>query len=186
MTRAAEHREDGGTRRDLAWARFWLAFFAAALVVSGLTAIFVRDELRLLSPLFDGGSASHHLWPSLADWLASVRRGVEASYDEYPFLAYGYDWLAFGHFVAAVPFLMAIREPRRHVWVVTFGMIACVAVVPFALIMGEVRGIPLYWRGIDALFGILGVGVLLELRRRLKRLGCPQAEAGRQTPGGPL
>ena len=35
-------------------------------------------------------------------------------------------------------------------------MIACVAVVPWALALGELRGIPLGWRMIDALFGVVG------------------------------
>ena len=60
-----------------------------------------------------------------------------------PFLGYGTDWLAFGHFVIAIVFIGPLRDPVKTVWVVEFGMIACVLVVPFALVMGGVRGIPL-------------------------------------------
>jgi hypothetical protein len=35
-------------------------------------------------------------------------------------------------------------------------MIACGLVVPWALILGEVRGIPVYWRLIDCSFGVGG------------------------------
>jgi hypothetical protein len=36
-------------------------------------------------------------------------------------------------------------------------MIACALVPPWALVFGEVRGIPLWWRAIDAAFGIVGL-----------------------------
>jgi hypothetical protein len=46
----------------------------------------------------------------MAAWLALVFQAIEETYEKYPFLAYGYDWLAFGHFIISIPFLMAIRE----------------------------------------------------------------------------
>ena len=55
--------------------------------------------------------------------------------------------------------------------VVEFGMIACVLVLPLALICGPLRGIPLFWRLIDCSFGIVGIvplwfarGATLEMR----------------------
>jgi hypothetical protein len=35
-------------------------------------------------------------------------------------------------------------------------MIACVLVIPFALVFGAVRGIPFWWRLIDCSFGVFG------------------------------
>lgn len=92
----------------------------------------------------------------------------------YPFIPYGFDWLAFGHLVIAVAFVGPLRDPVRNVWVIHFGMIACLMVVPFALLMGPLRGIPFGWRLIDCLFGIGGLLPLwLCLRdvRALERLG---------------
>ena len=53
-------------------------------------------------------------------------------------------------------FLWALKDPVRYSGLFTFGMIACIAIVPFALLMGEVRQIPFGWRLIDCSFGIFG------------------------------
>jgi hypothetical protein len=158
------------TLPPLTHARIWLVLFSTALIASGMTAIFAREGLRLLSPLFAQGSLLHTLWPSMSEWLSLVYLAVEELYDKYPFLAYGYDWLAFGHFIIAIPFLMAIRDPLRHSWVITYGISACLAVLPFAIVFGALRGIPLFWRGVDTLFGIGGLVVLLVLRSQLRAL----------------
>ena len=158
------------TTRALTHARIWLILFSTALIGSGLTAIFAREGLQLLSPLFSQGSILHTLWPSMSEWLSLVYQAVEELYDKYPFLAYGYDWLAFGHFIISIPFLMAVRDPLRHSWVITYGISACLAVLPFAIIFGAIREIPLFWRGVDTLFGIGGLAVLLVLRRQFRAL----------------
>ena len=158
------------TTRTLTYIRFWLIFFSAALIISGLTAIFAREGLHLFGPFFAQGSILHTLWPSMAAWLSLVRQAIDETYDKYPFLAYGYDWLAFGHFIIAIPFIMAVRDPRRYSWVITYGISACLAVLPFAIVFGAIRGIPLFWRVVDTLFGIGGIFVLLVLRRQLKNL----------------
>ena len=46
-------------------------------------------------------------------------------------------------------------------------MIACVLVIPLALICGAVRGIPFWWRMIDCSFGILGVIPLAIVRQMI-------------------
>jgi hypothetical protein len=55
-----------------------------------------------------------------------------------------------------VAFVGALRDPVRNRWLYQFGMIICVAVPLWALVFGQVRGIPLWWRLIDASFGIVG------------------------------
>jgi hypothetical protein len=75
---------------------------------------------------------------------------------QFPFLYYGTDWLAFGHFVIAIAFIGALRDPVRNCWLYTFGMISCALVIPYALIFGGLRGIPLWWRLIDCSFGVFG------------------------------
>lgn len=165
--------------RALTLTRIWLFLFSAALIASGMTAIFAREGLRFLSPLFAQGSALDAAWPSMSDWLSLVHQAVEETYSRYPFIAYGFDWLAFGHFIISIPFIMAIRDPVRHSWVITFGMAACIAVLPFAILFGAISGIPLFWRVLDSLFGIGGLIVLLVLRSQLRGL----ARAGSAAPG---
>jgi hypothetical protein len=132
------------TSPTLTHVKIWLVFFSAALITSGVTAIFAREELRFLSPLFAQGSTLHIFWPSMAEWLSQVYQAIEETYDKYPFLAYGYDWLAFGHFIIAIPFIMAVGDPRRYSWVITYGIAACLAVIPFAIVFGAIRGIPFF------------------------------------------
>ena len=82
----------------------------------------------------------------------------------------------------AVAFWGPLRDPVRNVWVVQFGMIACAAIVPLAVICGPIRGIPPWWTLIDISFGVLGIIPLLvayRLIRRLEResaLPSPQAD----------
>jgi hypothetical protein len=65
--------------------------------------------------------------------------------------------LAFAHLTIAVAFIGPIRDPVKNVWVIQFGMIACVMVIPLAVICGALRGIPWYWRLIDCSFGVFGL-----------------------------
>ena len=70
---------------------------------------------------------------------------------------YGYDWLAFAYFILAILFIGHIQYPVKNKWVIQFGMIACVLIIPFAMVAGYFRGIPIGWRLIDCSFGILGL-----------------------------
>jgi len=129
----------------------WL--FIAGLFLSGATAIPLQAELEMAAK-FVGAGAVH---PSgFASWILKVRTALDSTYSAYPFMAYGTDWLAFGHFVIAIAFVGALRDPVRNRWLYLFGMIACVLVIPYAMICGAVRGIPFYWRLIDCSFGIIG------------------------------
>ena len=103
-------------------------------------------------------------------WVVRVRDGLNDTYAKYPFIAYGTDWLAFGHLMIAVVFVGALRDPKRNVWLFDFGIIACVLVVPFALIFGGVRGIPFYWRLIDCSFGVFGIIPIWLCRKWVREL----------------
>jgi hypothetical protein len=85
---------------------------------------------------------------------------------------YGTDWLAFGHLMIAIAFIGPLRDPVRNIWVVEFGMIACVLVIPAALICGFVRGIPFFWRLIDCSFGVFGIVPLYLAWRLIRRAGA--------------
>lgn len=150
--------------------RLILIFFMLALAASGLTAIPLRWELSLLDRLAGPGSAPGTWMPWLGEWIGRVNAGVQNGYGEYPFLAYGTDWLAFGHIVIAISFIGAIKDPVRNRWVIEYGMIACILIIPWVLIFGTLRGIPLLWGLIDMSFGIFGILPLWLARRETLRL----------------
>ena len=140
--------------------RRWLIFFIVALIVSGASAIPAESELAFATRLIPLGTV-------VGDWLDKVYLSVLHQNRHYPFLAYGYDWLAFAHFVLAILFIGPLKDPVRNKWVIEFGMIACLLVIPFALIAGYMRGLPLWWRLVDCSFGLAG---LVPLRIVLHRI----------------
>ncbi|MEU3403773.1 hypothetical protein ABZ766_07425 [Streptomyces sp. NPDC006670] len=146
--------------------RAWLALFLVCLVLSGLTAFPLVTEVHWLNAL-----VSH-------DWLRRVGAGLDRADAEYPFLLYGTDWLAFAHLVIAVFFYGVHRDPVRNIWIVEAGMVACVGIIPLALICGPIRGLPFGWSLIDMSFGVFGILPLLVLRRLIKRLETLQEAEG--------
>jgi len=150
--------------------RFLLIFFILALAAAGLTAIPLKWELDLLNQLLGTKSFMVKLWPSLAEWISHVNDSVQGGYGRYPLLAYGTDWLAFAHVVIAVAFIGPLRDPVRNIWVVEFGMIACALIIPWALIFGVVRDIPVFWTLIDISFGVFGIIPLWFVRRDILRI----------------
>ena len=145
-----------------------LLLFIAGLVLSGVTAFPLLHELRLLSHLLGADTAAHA--NGLTFWILTVRDGLEDTYAHYPWIAYGTDWLAFGHLVIAGFFIGPLIHPASSRATLYTGIVACVAVIPLALICGPIRGIPLYWRLIDCSFGVIGVVPLLYCLALLKRL----------------
>jgi hypothetical protein len=152
--------------------RLLLLFFIAALAVSGLTAFPLVWEVELLQRFLGTGTFMEQLWPALAQWIALVKRGLIETNDKYPFVLYGMDWLAFAHLMIAVAFLGPLRDPVRNIWVVEFGMIACLMIIPLALIFGPLRGIPPFWLVLDCSFGVVGIVPLWLARRDILRLAA--------------
>jgi hypothetical protein len=148
-----------------------LAFFMVALVASGLTAIPLEWELDVLArALGIAEGTSPDGYSGLTHWIATVRQGLHETYARYPFVAYGTDWLAFAHVVLGILFIGPLVDPVRNRWVITFSMIACGLVVPWALVFSYMRGIPLFWSLIDCSFGVLGVIPLALARRYTDKL----------------
>lgn len=152
----------------------WL--FIIGLVVSGATAIPLNWELDLLAQGFGlDGQTSATATNELGRWLLTAREALHAVSANHPLLFYGTDWLAFGHFVIAIAFLGALRDPVRNRWLFDFGLIACALVIPYALVFGAVRGIPFWWRLIDCSFGVFGFVPLWFCRKWVHELsGLPQ------------
>jgi hypothetical protein len=156
--------------------RVWLVLFVIALAISGLTAFPLQTETRWLDEIVSSTRlpfAAH--WPALAGWVHLVHQAVAETYARYPFVAYGTDWLAFAHLVIATAFWGPIKDPVRNAWVIDWAMLACVGVLPLALICGEVRGIPLFWRALDMSFGVFGLMPLFVVRRLIRTLEAESA-----------
>jgi hypothetical protein len=145
--------------------RKWLIIFIVSLVISGITAL---DTPRGIAWLLQ---FNYHSF--INAWLHQVADAVINTNRQYPFLFYGYDWLAFAHLVIAVAFIGPYKHPVRNKWVVQFGRIACLMIIPFALITGSIRGIPGWWQLIDCSFGILGLiplSICYSLINKLEKL----------------
>ena len=138
--------------RRLKWIKRLTWFFIVGLFISGATAIPLETELDTLAKFLGGVNTAS----GFTLWIFRVRDALHNTYASYPFMAYGTDWLAFGHFIIALAFVGALRDPVRNRWLFLFGMISCVLVIPYAMILGGLRGIPVYWRLIDCSFGVFG------------------------------
>ena len=157
--------------------RLLLLLFMLGLVISGATALPLESEIKWLTRIIEATSSARWAPSGLLPWLDQVRDGLSKTNAQYPFIAYGTDWLAFGHFVIALAFIGPLRDPVKNVWVIEFGMIACALVLPWAFIMGAVRGIPLSWRLVDCSFGVFGIVPLWFARKYIRQLGGAGASA---------
>lgn len=147
--------------------RLVLGGFAVGLVLSGLTAFPLTRELGLLARWLAPHRAQ---FPALAQWIFRVQKGLVATDAEYPFLAYGTDWLAFAHLMIATAYIGPWREPVRNRWVLEWGMLCCVGTFPLAFICGPIRGIPWGWTLLDCAFGALALPALFLCWRWSKTL----------------
>ena len=134
-----------------------------ALFISGLTAIPIDAQLSFLLHHLSKGTA-------LYEWIEKVLFAYREVASKYPFLLYGYDWLAFAHFVLAILFIGPYKDPIKNIWVIQFGLIACVLVIPFAFVAGYFRGIPFGWQLIDCSFGLFGFALLWLIYTKTKTL----------------
>jgi hypothetical protein len=135
--------------------------FIIGLFLSGATALPLPPEVDWLARVTGAESMVKTPFstnpPAWAVWLVKVRAALHETAAANPFLFYGTDWLAFGHFAIAIAFVGALRDPVRNIWLFTFGMTACILVIPYAFVFGALRGIPFWWRLTDCSFGVFGL-----------------------------
>jgi hypothetical protein len=144
--------------------KYLILFFIVALVLSGVTAFPIESELQIAMNHID-------VFPLFVQtWLLKVNEGVVYVNSNYPFISYGTDWLAFAHVVIGVAFIGPLHDPVRNIWVVQFGMIACIMIFPLAFIAGSIRGIPFYWQLIDCSFGLFGFIPLYVCYKMIRKL----------------
>jgi len=120
------------------------------LALSGITAFPLESELAILKDHLSATSL-------MGGWINSIYNAIKTTNDQFPWLSYGTDWLAFAHLVIAVVFIGPLRDPVKNIWVIHFGMIACIGVFPLAFVAGTIRGIPFFWQLIDCSFGVIGL-----------------------------
>ena len=157
--------------------RLVLGSFIFGLILSGVTAFPLLHELSILSSWMGiADPAEYESFSGIKHWIAFVHHGLNTTYDRFPFIGYGTDWLAFGHIVIALFFIGPLINPVPNAWVLKVGLIACAGVIPLALIAGPIRGIPFYWRLIDCSFGIIGAIPLIYCLTLSKQIGAQQAK----------
>jgi hypothetical protein len=153
--------QQSGTLRKI---RIWMCLFILLLVLSGITAFPLRTELSWVCIWWPEHSSGFY------HWIQKCSDAINYTNNNYPFLAYGYDWLAFAHIVIAIFFLGVVKDPVRNKWTLQAGGIACVLVIPLAFVAGYFRQIPLGWRLIDCSFGLFGLIPLLICKKYTDRL----------------
>ncbi len=141
-----------------------ILFFMFALIISGATAMPAETGLHWLMQ-FKNGMPNF-----MANWLQQCYEALKDTNEKYPFLAYGYDWLAFAHFVIALSFVGVFKNPVKNIWIIEWQILCCILVFPLALIAGPIRQIPKFHIFIDCCFGILGIFPLMLCRKWIKRL----------------
>lgn len=149
-----------------------LVVFMVGLVVSGVTAFPLEHELDLLVR-WSGAeriAGSGGVFAEAAKWVVTVRDALHVTYARYPFIAYGTDWLAFGHIIIALFFVAPSVDPEKNLAAIRTGMWACVLVLPLALICGPIRGVPFFWRLLDCSFGVIGFPLLWYASRWTRQL----------------
>ena len=146
--------------------RLMIIFFMIALIVSGATAMPAETGLHWLMQF------KEQLPSMLGNWLQTCYLALVETNSKYPFLAYGYDWLAFAHFVTALSFIGPLKDPVKNRWIIDWQIICCIAVLPLALIAGPVRQIPIFHILIECSFGIIGIIPLLITRNWIKKLAA--------------
>ena len=144
--------------------KIYIWIIIIGLFISGATAFPLETELAYFYRhirIFPTGMQS---------WLTTIYEAIRAINATYPYLSYGTDWLAFAHLVLAILFIGPLKDPVRNIWVIQFGMIACVLIFPLAFIAGPIRHIPVFWRFIDSSFGVIGIVPLWLAYRATQKL----------------
>ena len=145
--------------------RTYTVLLMIGLVVAGGTAFFIPWGVDLI--------VNHSSLPKLINqtaWLTYVFSGVNEIDKSFDFVWYGTDWMAFAHLLFAILFYGLYQDPVRNKWLVDFGLIACIAIVPIALGFGHLRGIPVVWQLLDISFGVIAGAFLLRIKSLIQSL----------------
>lgn len=148
-------------------ARVMLAIVSFGLFLAGVTIWPATWELKTFVELVWGNSEPTG---TLHRFIVETIVALEMLGADYPFLLYGYDWLAFAHIVLAILFAGAIRDPVRNLWVIQFGLICCILVPVLAAVFVPIRGLPSMWFWVDFAFAPGAALPLLVALRDVRRI----------------
>lgn len=165
-----------------------IVFYMVVLVVAGVSAFPVEWELDVLCSVCNINPESlagmkEGTVQSVLSWIYGVKLGITETNDKYPYLAYGFDWLAFAHLVIAALFVGPYRDPVKNKWIIYWAMFACISIFPLAFICGPIRHIPFIWTLVDCSFGFFGIMPLLLCARLIKQY---ESELSKIKPNGLL
>jgi hypothetical protein len=134
---------------DLKRTKLMLGIIVFGLLVSAVTIWPAVPELKLAVRIVWGDAEATGV---LHKFVLQAIDGLENMNDNYSFMFYAHDWLAFAHIVLAILFAGAIRDPVRNIWVVQCGLIMCALVPVLAGICIPIRGLPFCWFWFDFAF----------------------------------
>ncbi len=139
--------------------------FIIALLLSGITVFPLPSELKFLlnTNIFADDTA-------IKQWLSKVVVALQETQKQYPFIFYGFDWLAFAHIVIAILFIGVYQHPVRNRWIIQWAIITCICILPLAAIAGSIRGIPFFHILIDCSFGVIGLIPLFIIQSKISKL----------------
>lgn len=152
-------------RSQLRSIRKWILFFMLALIISGATALSPQNLIKPFLTILEANQSF-----VLFRFALTTSKALTEVDTTYPSLLYGYDWLAFAHIIIAILFIGPLKEPVKNKWIIEFGMLACLLVIPFAFIAGTIRNIPWQWGIVDCSFGLIGLLPLTIIERKIKVL----------------
>jgi len=85
-------------------------------------------------------------------------------------LLHGLDWLGYTHFLIAFAFIGPWRDPIKNIWVIDFGIIVSLLILPVAFILGYQSEVPIWWTLIDYTFGIISAALLLYIKHLVNQM----------------
>lgn len=162
----------GKASKDLRLARLMLGLVAIGLLVSGLTCYVLPGGVSaLLDYLWRRTPDAFPLLEGEYYLLERVERGLAELDANFPEMMLGTDWLGFAHIVLAILFLGALRNPVRNIWVIQFGLVSAILVIPAAFLFGALRGLPTAHYFVDASFGVFAAIPLLIAYKKCRASG---------------
>ncbi len=151
--------------------KIWMGVVAVGLILSGLTCYWLPAELALVVKFFEVLSLDQlPLLDEMYAFVVHTKAGVDLVAREYPQLFLGTDYLGFAHVLLGILFIGAVRDPVKNIWIIEFGLIACVLVIPAAFLFGYLRGAPLMHYLVDSSFGVVAIFFLIKAYQRVREV----------------
>jgi hypothetical protein len=140
--------------------------FIVSLVAIGISVFPVTSILDNLIPFL----TSNYPDSRLTNFLQAISEALNYNHEHYPFMLYTLDWLGYAHLMIALVFIGPLRDPVKNIWVIEFGILACLLTIPAIFIFGYKNQMPLWWSFIDCSFGIIGAMLLFYIKYLINKI----------------